>query len=69
MTISELMNLSPSKPIPKQVKEAVGHVVNIEAKRSTSKNRMITLPMKKSQVIPMPFLTFSQFASFPVVEN
>ena len=49
MTLSELMNLSPSKPIPKQVKEAVGHVVNIEAKRSTSKNRMITLPMKKAR--------------------
>lgn len=45
-TLKDVMNLSPTKPIPDAVREIVGHVVGIEYKQSTSE--IMSLPSKKA---------------------
>ena len=50
MTLEDIMNLSPSKPVPRIIEQCVTHVVNIKMKQSILPNQTIQLPTKGPQV-------------------
>ena len=49
-TTDDILNLSPSKPLPKIVEQCISHVVSIKIKHSTMPNKTIQLPTKGRQV-------------------
>ena len=50
MTLEDIMNLSPSKPVPRIIEQCFTHVVNIKIKQSMLPNQTIQLPTKGPQV-------------------
>lgn len=49
-TTLEMMQLSPSKPVPKKVEECIAHVVGIKMQQSNLPNKTVQLPSGSSQV-------------------
>ena len=50
MTASDILSLSPSKPIPSIVDQCISHVMNIKIKQSDLPNHTVQLPTKGPQV-------------------
>lgn len=50
LTTGDILNLSPSKPVPRDVEECVTHIVGIKMKQSSLPNKTIQLPTGSSRV-------------------
>ena len=53
MTLADVMSLDSKRPIPQAVKNAVGHIVCIETKKSSDPNKIIAFPVNNGQKVHM----------------
>ena len=51
MTLADVMSLDSKRPIPQAVKNAVGHIVSIETKKSSGPHKIIAFPVNNGQKV------------------
>ena len=55
ITLADVMSLDFKRPIPQAVKNAVGHIISMETKKSSDLNKMISLPVNNGQKVVFCF--------------